>query len=175
MDTAVDLRTVRPDSETQTSGVVDDRETTGVVDDQAISLVPLDSASTLPQLYGYCRDACGNLSYIRVVAASAIVAGILFSTAPTALAPVGLLFATAPVARAEDDRTPDDQDYPLDDPIPDAVDLAGDTTVQPQSSYRSVAALITWDGTSEALQCSYGLLVKGDTASCKHTRVSALE
>ncbi len=175
MDDSVDPRTAQPDSETETSSVVDDRETPEMVDSQAISLVPLDSTSRLPHLYGHYRDACENLSYIRVIAASAIVVGILFSTAPTALAPVGLLFATTPVARAEDDRVEDDQGYPEDEPIPDTVELASDITVQHRSAYRSVAALIRWDGTSKALRCSYGLLVEGNTRSCEHTRVSTFE
>lgn len=152
MGDSVDLRTVRPNSDTRTDGVVDDG--------QAISLVPLDNVSRLPRLYGHYRDACGSVPYVRVIAASAIVVGLLFATAPTALAPVGLLLASAPVAGSEHGPIHDDL-------FADTDDSAAGSSVRPQSGVRSAAAWISWDGTSRALKCSYGLLVEGNTRICK--------
>jgi hypothetical protein len=159
MGGSVDLQTA-PDSDTRTEGVVDDREGSVVVDGEVISLVPLDNVSHLPQWCGQYRDVCGNFSCVRVIAVSAIVVGILFATAPTALAPVGLLLASAPAASAEHGPV-------RDDATADTDDSAIESPVQSRSGVRSVAALITWDGTSRALKCSYGLLVEGNTRICK--------
>lgn len=105
-----------------------------------------------------------DYSCIRVVAASAIVAGLLLGTAPLALAQVSQLLATVPAA------------FTLEVPTLGVSgvgasevqrDTAGTTAIM-QHRLESPAkpSLISWNGTSQALKCSYGLLFEGSTRSC---------
>lgn len=110
------------------------------------------------------RKAHRDYSCIRLVAASAIVAGLLLGTAPLALAQVSHLIATVPAAFAQ---------------VPTlAVSGAGASEVQRDNAETTITvqhrldnparpSLISWNGTSQALKCSYGLVFEGHTRSCQ--------
>lgn len=118
---------------------------------------------------GPYRKTHPDLSCIRLIAASAIVAGLLLGTAPVALAQVGYLIATTPAAFA--------QQVPGQGPVPGAGAPDAERTSTPRETvdstepYRlenqAVTSIFSWKGTSQALKCSYGLLFEGDTRSCQ--------
>jgi hypothetical protein len=106
-----------------------------------------------------------DYSCIRVVAVSAIVAGLLLGTAPVALAQVSPLLATVPAAFAQEVPS-------LATSSASARDVEGDNaqtgiTMQHRLDTHSTPSLISWNGTSQALKCSYGLLFEGNTRSCQ--------
>lgn len=116
------------------------------------------------------RKASRDYSCIRVVAASAIVAGLLLGTAPLALAQVSQLLATVPAAFAQQVPT-------LTAISPGAGDVQRDNaqtvmTMQHRldthaTPSRATSPLISWNGTTQAIKCSYGLLFEGNTRSCQ--------
>ncbi|MGH3765315.1 MAG: hypothetical protein ACRDS0_02395 [Pseudonocardiaceae bacterium] len=112
------------------------------------------------------RKTHRDLSCVRVIAASAIVAGLLLGTAPLALAQVGQLLAAVPAAFAQAEQTPGDLgaatvDSPLDRAQADSV------AQHRLDTHAAATPMISWDGTSKALRCSYGLLFEGSTRSCE--------
>jgi hypothetical protein len=164
MGDSVDTYTVRTRKHLYIRDILVDQNTPVVVADQPATFVYRDDSSRLYHLYSQCRNACADPSGIRVVAASALILGCLLATAPAAFAPVGLLFSTAPAALTRDASkqgvsTSDDPTTGTGDPK--------DTSDAPHRSNVRSTALITWDGTSEALKCSYGLLFEGNTRGCQ--------
>jgi hypothetical protein len=100
------------------------------------------------------RDGYADASSLRVIAASALVVGLLLYSAPAALAQVGQLLSTDPAA------------HPQDDP----VSLTSYRPAKNSALYlpraRSTTPLIKWDGTAHALKCSFRLLTASDVGSC---------
>jgi hypothetical protein len=169
MGDSVDTHTVRTRKHLYISDILIDQNTPVVVADQPATFVYRDDSSRLYHLYSQCRNACADPSGIRVVAASALILGCLLATAPAALAPVGLLFSTAPAALPRDaskQGTSTSDEPTRDDPTTDTGDPKDTSDVPHRSNVRSTA-LITWEGTSQALKCSYGLLFEGNTRGCQ--------
>jgi hypothetical protein len=174
MGNSVDTRTVRPRSQTQTTDVVGYQVTPVAVSDLATNTTPLENTSRLSHLYSHCRDACGDPSGIRIIAASALIVGLLLATAPAALAPVGVLLSTASTAVTRDSPPTGSRNSEVNnnsevssDPEVTSSEISRDAQQQP--SIHSTTALISWNGTSQALRCSYGLLFEGNTRSCQDT------
>ncbi|MGH3695579.1 MAG: hypothetical protein ACRDRX_16600 [Pseudonocardiaceae bacterium] len=106
-----------------------------------------------------------DYSCVRVVAASAIVAGLLLGTAPLALAQVGHLLATIPAAFAQEASGLSASNASARDVERDSAGTG--ITMQHRSDTHSTRPMISWTGTSQALKCSYGLLFEGNTRSCQ--------
>lgn len=166
MGSLVDIRAVGPPSHLKARRGGRDPVTAGVVGDQA---APADRSDNVPRVLvlhnHHYRKAHRDLSCIRVVAASAIVAGLLLGTAPMALAQVGQLLASVPAAftpaqpiRA--DLSPATVDSPSES-------ASTETIVQHRLETHSATSMISWNGTSQALKCSYGLLFEGTTRTCE--------
>ncbi|MDT7712986.1 MAG: hypothetical protein QOG46_1680, partial [Pseudonocardiales bacterium] len=93
----VDIRAVGPPRHRKVRRVVSDRVTSDVAGDQAAK-DHSGKASSVRVLHPQYRKEHRDLSCVRVIAASAIVAGLLLGTAPMALAQVGQLLASVPAA-----------------------------------------------------------------------------
>ena len=104
------------------------------------------------------------------MAASALVGGLMLSSAPAALAQVRLLLTTAPATFSLDGSTRDEP--ARDDPAMITGDAPGISDAQHRSTLRSAMALIRWHGTSQALKCAYGLLFEGNTRACQNEPVA---
>ena len=115
---------------------------------------------------GPYRKVHPDLSCIRLIAASAIVAGLLLGTAPVALAQVGHLIATAPAAFVQELPT-QGATGGLDAEHPRIQGDSIDRTAQYRSDIHAVTSMFSWKGTSRAVRCSYGLLIEGDTQGCQ--------
>lgn len=157
MGNLADIRLARPSSPLATRGGARHRAVPEASDRAGI-------ATRVVQLHGPYRKSHRDLSCIRVVAASAIVAGLLLGTAPVALAQVGLLIASVPAAFAQEVPAADVSSAGAGE---EKVDNAPGATVQHRLAGHSATSLISWTGTSEALRCSYGLLFEGTTRSCQ--------
>jgi hypothetical protein len=117
---------------------------------------------------GPYRKIRPDLSCIRLIAASAIVAGLLLGTAPVALAQVGHLIATAPAAFAQEVPTRGASAAGgIEAEHPDIGSDNVDRTAQYRSDRHTVISMFSWKGTSRAVRCSYGLVIKGDTQGCQ--------
>jgi hypothetical protein len=168
MGELVATRAVGPPSHTDAASVPDDQGTPGVV---AGHITHVDRPGDVAEgalWQGPYRKARPDLTCIRLLAASAIVAGLLLGTAPVALAQVGHLIATAPAAFV--------QEAPSQGPVgtaglaaeqPSRQSDGVDRTIQYRSESHSVTPILGWKGTSRALRCSYGMLIDGDTRSCQ--------
>jgi hypothetical protein len=161
----VDIRAARPLSHPQARRGGCNPVTADVVGDRT---APADRSSNVPRvlvLHSVYRKVHRDLSCVRVIAASAIVAGLLLGTAPMALAQVGQLLASVPAAFT--------QVEPISaDLRPAAVDSPGEgasthTIVQHRLETHSATSMISWNGTSGALRCSFGLLFEGSTRTCE--------
>jgi hypothetical protein len=166
MNSSVDTETNRPRRHAPTSGSVgDEGPPLGIVDQAAEPAYAEEDPSRLSHLYSQCRDACTDPAGLRIFAASALVVGLMLSTAPVALAQVGRLLATAPAAFAGDEPT---REQPIrDEPNIGTGASQGNGHVQRRLTLRSLTALIRWDGTSQALRCAYGLLFQGSAHACE--------
>jgi hypothetical protein len=173
MGNAVATRTVQP-TDIPASEVMGDRITP--VADIDLTAIPLysESNSRLYHLYDHCRTACSDSAGIRVIAASAMIVGFLLAAAPAALAPVGRLLATTPAALTRDVSAQDDlardasnQGGLAQEETATEIDSQGDKNGPRQASIRSTTAFITWEGTNQALKCSFGLVLEGNTRSCQ--------
>ena len=100
------------------------------------------------------RDGYADASSLRVIAASALVVGLLLYSAPAALAQVGQLLSTGPAA------------HPQDEPVSLTSYRPGKSSVPHFTRARSTTPLIKWDGTVHALKCSFRLLSASDVGSC---------
>jgi hypothetical protein len=112
------------------------------------------------------RKSHADLSCIRLIAASAIVAGLLLGTAPVALAQVGHLIVTAPAAFVQEKPAATLRVGSLDAELSSAQSDSVDRTVPYRSEVHAVTSMLSWKGTSRALRCSYGLLIDGNSQSC---------
>lgn len=172
MGDLVNTRTVGPPSRLDTSNVPDDCGALNVVAGLTTQ-VESSSGAQMALQEGPYRKSHADLSCIRLIAASAIVAGLLLGTAPVALAQVGHLIATAPAAFAQATptaaisgaATPGAGGLDAEHPSMQRDNVEG--TVPHRSEVHAVTSLLSWKGTSQALRCSYGLLVDGDTRSCQ--------
>ena len=117
---------------------------------------------------GPYRKVHPDLTCIRLIAASAIVAGLLLGTAPVALAQVGHLIATAPAAFVQEipTRTATGAGE-LEAEPPRARTGDPDRTTQYRSDTHAVISMFSWKGTSRAVRCSYGMLIEGNTQGCQ--------
>ena len=162
MGELVDTRAVGPPSQ---------METTSAPDVVAVHTVHVDRSGAVVEgvlQEGPYRKAHPDLTCIRLIAASAIVAGLLLGTAPAALAQVGHLIATAPAAFVQEAPTHGIVSTGgLDTERLSIQSGSVDRTVQYRSDSHPVTSIFGWKGTSQALRCSYGLLVDGDTRSCQ--------
>jgi hypothetical protein len=167
MGDLVDTRTVGPPSRLETSDTPDDCGALNVMAGLTTQVDRSGDAQMALQEGPY-RKSHADLTCIRLIAASAIVAGLLLGTAPMALAQVGHLIATAPAAFAQEVPTAaTSRAGGLDTDHPSAQSDSADRTVPYRSQAHTVTSLLSWKGTSRALRCSYGLLVDGDTRSCQ--------
>jgi hypothetical protein len=139
-----------------------------VIDVRAVRADRSGGSSRVPELDGPYRKTHRDYSCIRVVAASAIVAGLLLGTAPVALAQVGLLIASVPAAfapQAPAPATSGASDVQRDNTETSIAETS--ITVQHRLAVHPTPSLISWDGTSRALKCSYSLVFDGNTRSCQ--------
>lgn len=117
---------------------------------------------------GPYRKANPDLSCVRLIAASVIVAGLLLGTAPVALAQVGHLIATAPAAYVQEIPHQGTSTAGGLDADHSSKPIASvDRTVRHRSITYSVMSIFSWKGTIGSLRCSYGLLFEGDTRTCQ--------
>jgi hypothetical protein len=167
MGDLVDTRTVGPPNDIDTGRVPDDHDAVNAVAGLTAHVDRSDDAQMALQDGPY-RKSHADLSCIRLIAASAIVAGLLLGTAPVALAQVGHLIATAPAAFVPQEPTAATPAAGgLDTEHSSALSDSVDRTVPYRSEAHTVTSLLSWKGTSGALRCSYGLLVDGDYRSCQ--------
>ncbi len=161
----VGTRTVGPPRRKRTTNVSNDRGGPVVVERRAAHADRCAGNTRVTPLHGPYRKTHRDYSCVRVVAASAIVAGLLLGTAPLALAQVGHLLATVPAAFAQEVPS-------LSVPSGNARDVERDNagtgiTMQHRLDTHSARPMISWNGTGQALKCSYGLLFEGNTRSCQ--------
>jgi len=173
MSHSVHTQAIQPRRHTPTSDSVSDEDPlslVGIVDQTAAQAAYSENTSRLSHLYSHCWESCTDPAGLRIIAASALVVGLMLSSAPAALAQVRLLLTTAPATFSLDGSTRDEpaRDGPTrDDPTMLTGDSPGISDAQHPSTLRSAIALIRWHGTSQALRCAYGLLIEGNTRSCK--------
>lgn len=132
---------------------------------------PADRSGNIAQMAlpgGPYRKVHPDLCCIRLIATSAIVAGLLLGTAPVALAQVSQLIATAPAAFVQELPTQGAAGAGgLDAERPRIRGDNIDQTAQYRAEIRAVASMFSWKGTSRAIRCSYGLLIEGNTQGCQ--------
>lgn len=165
MISSVETETNRPRRHAPTSESAGDEVTPPGIVDQAAEPAYAEDSSRLSYLYSQCREACADPAGLRIFAASALVVGLMLSTAPVALAQVGRLLATAPAAFAGDEPAREQATRAEPDIRTDASQ--GNGNVQRRLTLRSLTALIRWNGTSQALRCAYGLLFQGNARACE--------
>jgi hypothetical protein len=162
MSNLVDIRALGPPSQQPTRDQGHDRD---APDPNASRVTHAEGATPVPRLYGPYRKTRRDLSCIRVIAASTIVAGLLLGTAPTALAQVGHLLVTVPVAFIQELSG-------------QAVSSTGasaikndsaptDITVRHRSSHHSWTSIFGSTGTGQASRCSGSLVLEGNTRTCE--------
>jgi hypothetical protein len=170
MNSSVATETIQPRKQAPTSESVGDEVASLGIFDHAAEPAYAEDSSRLSHLYSQCREACVDPSGLRIFAASALVVGLMLSTAPVAFAQVGRLFATAPAAFAGDEPT-------REQAIRDEPDIGAAAqskgNVQRRLTLRSLTALIRWNGTSQALRCAYGLLFQGSSRACENDTILA--
>jgi hypothetical protein len=179
MSGSVDTQTIQPGRHRRTSG--SESVMPVVIVDQTPIPAYSDNTSRLSHLYSQCRDACGDPAGLRIVAASALVVGLMLASAPAALAQVRQLLVTAPATFTQADTTEADPaqaetsraETSRDESVMTTADSLADSTARPRLTIRSMAALFRWNGTSQALRCAYGLLFDGSTRSCNRDPVVA--
>jgi hypothetical protein len=165
MSSSVDTQTAQPGRHRLTSGGVSDEIAPTTIVEETVIPAYSHNNSRLSHLYGQCRDACADPAGLRIIATSALVVGLMLSSAPAALAQVRQLLATAPTTLTLDD--PPTRDAPIrDDPALSTGDPDLNINTQHRPSIRSAMALIRWNGTRQALRCAYGLLFAGNTRNC---------
>jgi hypothetical protein len=168
MGNLVDTRAVGPPSHIHIKSVAKDSGTPGVAAGQAGHADRSEDAAQAALQHGPYRKVHADLCCIRLIAASAIVAGLLLGTAPAALAQVGHLIATTPAAFVQElPRQGTSTAGAVDADRPSAQSGDVERTVQHRADTHSVASMFSWNGTSRALRCSYGLLFDGNTRSCQ--------
>lgn len=168
MGDLVDTRAVGPPSRIYLESVGSERSTSDVVVDRGARGDRSGDVAHVAVQYGPYRKIQPDLSCIRLLAASAIVAGLLLGTAPVALAQVGHLIATAPAAFVQGVPTRGASGAGgLDAEHPDIRTDNVDRTAQYRSGSHAVISMFSWKGTSQAVRCSYGLLIEGNTQACQ--------
>ncbi|MGH3549050.1 MAG: hypothetical protein ACRDQU_13255 [Pseudonocardiaceae bacterium] len=182
MSNSVDTQTIQPRRHMPTIDSVSDKDALSLVGivDQTPEAPYSENTSRLSHLYSHCRESCTDPAGLRIIAASALVVGLMLSSAPAALAQVRLLLTTAPATFSLDGSTRDEptgDDLTRDDPTRDdpamiTSDAPGIGDAQHRSTLRSAMALIRWHGTSQALKCAYGLLFEGTTRACQNEPVA---
>jgi hypothetical protein len=181
MSSSVDTQTIQPGRHRRTSGSVSDDITPIGNVDHTVTPAYSDNTSRLSHLYSQCRDVCGDPAGLRIVAASALVVGLMLASAPAALAQVRQLLVTAPATFNQADTTEADPaqaetsraETSRDEPVMTTADSLADSNVRPRLTIRSMAALFRWNGTGQALRCAYGLLFDGSTRSCTRDPIVA--
>ncbi|PZS14977.1 MAG: hypothetical protein DLM60_18345 [Pseudonocardiales bacterium] len=177
MSNSVDTQTIQPRRHMPTSDSVRDEDPLSLVGivDQTPEAPYSENTSRLSHLYSHCRESCTDPAGLRIIAASALVVGLMLSSAPAALAQVRLLLTTTPATFSLDGSTRDEpaRDGPTrDDPAMITGEAPGISDAQHRSTLRSAMALIRWHGTSQALKCAYGLLFEGNTRACQNEPVA---
>ncbi|MGH3824281.1 MAG: hypothetical protein ACRDRA_15845 [Pseudonocardiaceae bacterium] len=163
MANLVSTRAVGPPRQRRTTDLNNHRAALDMGEGQAAQADRADDTTRVTQLH--YRKTHRDYSCIRVVAASAIVAGLLLGTGPIALAQVSQLLATLPAAFTQQVPT-------LAAASPGANDVQRDSaettiTMQHRLDTPATPSLISWNGTTQALKCSYGLLFEGNTRNCQ--------
>jgi hypothetical protein len=161
----VDIRAVGPPSRPKARRGGHNPVTADVVGDQAAPADRSSNVTPMRALHNQYRKEHRDLSCVRVIAASAIVAGLLLGTAPIAFAQVGHLLASVPAAFTQVQPIPADLGAATVDSTSESAST--DIIVQHRLEPHSTASLISWDGTTQALRCSYGLLFEGSTRTCE--------
>jgi hypothetical protein len=110
------------------------------------------------------RKAHRDYSCVRVVAASAIVAGLLLGTAPLALAQVSQLIAAVPAVFTLETPSLAPSGVGPSEVQRDSAETG--ITVQHRLETSTKPSLISWNGTTQALKCSFSLLFDGNTRDC---------
>jgi hypothetical protein len=168
MGDLVDTRAVGPPIHIRLEIVDSDRSTPEVVAGRSAPADPSGDVAHAAFQDGPYRKIYPDLSCIRLIAASAIVAGLLLGTAPVALAQVGYLIATAPAAFAQEIPTQGASGAGGVEPEhPDIQSDNVDRTAQYRSDSHAVISMFSWKGTSQAVRCSYGLLIGRNTQACQ--------
>ena len=168
MGDLVDTRAVGPPSHIHLESAGSDPGTSDVVAGRS---APVDRSGDVAHVAlqdGPYRKIHTDLCCIRLIAASAIVAGLLLGTAPVALAQVGHLIATAPAVFVQE--TPIRGASGAGGIEAERPDIRSDNierTAQYRSESHAVIAMFSWKGTSQAVRCSYGLLIEGNTQACQ--------
>jgi hypothetical protein len=180
MNSSVDTQMNRPRMHTPTSASVGDEVTPLGIVDQSAEPTYAEDSSRLSHLYSQCREACADPAGLRIFAASALVVGLMLSTAPVALAEVGRLLTTAPAAFAGDEPTREQAIRDEPDLRTGASQDNGNVqrrltlrSLTGRLTLRSLTALIRWNGTSQALRCAYGLLFQGSARACEKDTILA--
>ncbi len=166
MGNLVDIRAVGPPSHPRTRRGARNPVTADVVGDQA---APADRSSNMTRVlvhHSHYRKAHRDLSCVRVIAASAIVAGLLLGTAPMALAQVGQLLASVPAAFVQVEPIPADLSPTIVGSPRESISTDS-IAVHRLETHSAATSMISWSGTSQALRCSYGLLFEGSTRTCE--------
>jgi hypothetical protein len=165
MDNLVDIRAVGPPSYPKIRRGGRNPATADVVSDRAAPRHRSSNVTRVRVVHNEYRKEHRDLSCVRVIAASAIVAGLLLGTAPIALAQVGQLLASVPAAFTQvEPMRADLSPATVGSPSESA---STDTLVQHRLEPHSATSMISWDGTTQALKCSYGLLFEGSTRTCE--------
>lgn len=163
MGNLVDIRAAGPPRHRKIRRVVSDRVGPDVAGDQA---APRDRSGNITRVpHSEYRKEHRDLSCVRVIAASAIVAGLLLGTAPLALAQVSQLLASVPAAFTQVRPIPADLSPATVDSASESAST--DTVVQHRLETHSATSMISWNGTSQALRCTFGLLFEGSTRTCE--------
>jgi hypothetical protein len=166
MGNLVDIRAVGPPSHPKSRRGGRNPVTPDVISKQTAPVEHPSNVTRVLVLHSHYRKVHRDLSCVRVIAASAIVAGLLLGTAPMALAQVGQLLASVPAAFAQVEPIPADLSPATADPARDSAST--ESTVENRlESHSAATSMISWDGTSQALRCSYGLLFEGSTRTCE--------
>jgi hypothetical protein len=167
MGDLVDTRDVGPPTHIHFERVGNDPGASDIVAGRS---TPADSSGDVARAAlqdGPYRKIHPDFSCIRLIAASAIVAGLLLGTAPVALAQVGHLIATAPAAFVQETPTRGASGAGGEAEHSDIRSDNIERTAQYRSDSHAVIAMFSWKRTSQALRCSYGLLIEGDTKACQ--------
>jgi hypothetical protein len=162
MSNLVDIRALGPPSQHPARDHGHNRD---APDPDASSVTYAEGATRVPRLYGPYRKTRRDLSYIRVTAASAIVAGLLLGTAPTALAQVGHLLVTVPAAFIQELSGHTVSSTDASEVNSDSAPT--DITVRHRSSHRSWTSIFGSTGTGQASRCSGSLVLEGNTRTCE--------
>lgn len=160
MGNSVDTRAVEPRGCTKTTGDLGINQVTSsdVHVDQAAKATSAGGTTQFILPHGPYRKTHDDFPHIRIIVTSAIIAGLLLSTAPAAFAQVGTLFSAAPTTAA--------QEYPVRENIYTDNPVPLDKSAVYQSGNHHMALSISWDGTTKSVKCAYGLLIEGTTHSC---------